>query len=58
MGRTAAAGAEVLVWWLLLTGCWLVLISTVDPLECLVGAGAALLAAFAGRAGRRAMSGR
>ncbi|MEV6721799.1 hypothetical protein AB0M94_12845 [Streptomyces xanthochromogenes] len=53
-----AAAGEVLAWWVLLTGGWLVLISTVDPLECFVGTGAALLAAVAARAGRRAMSGR
>ncbi|MFK0177367.1 hypothetical protein ACIQVR_15445 [Streptomyces xanthochromogenes] len=58
MDRTVAAAGEVLAWWVLLTGGWLVLISTVDPLECFVGTGAALLAAVAARAGRRAMSGR
>jgi hypothetical protein len=58
MGRAAAFAAEVLAWWLLLTGAWLVLISTVDALEYLVGASAALLAALAAQAARRAMSGR
>ncbi|MFD7165904.1 hypothetical protein [Streptomyces violascens] len=58
MGRAAAVAAEVLAWWLLLTGAWLVLISTVDALEYLVGASAALLAAVAALAARRAMSGR
>ncbi|MGW2863940.1 hypothetical protein [Streptomyces sp. SDr-06] len=58
MGRAAAVGAEVLAWWVLLAGGWLVLISTVDPLECLVGGSAALLAAIAAWAARRAMSGR
>ena len=58
MGRAAAATAELLAWWLLLTGAWLVLISTVDALEYLVGAAAALLSAVAARAARRAMSGR
>lgn len=58
MVRVAAVSAEVLAWWLLLTGGWLVLISTVDPLEWLVGAAAALLAAVGARAARRAMSGR
>ncbi|GGU06298.1 hypothetical protein [Streptomyces violascens] len=58
MGRAAAVAAEVLAWWLLLTGAWLVLISTVDALEYLVGASAALLAAVAAQAARRAMSGR
>ncbi|MFD7336017.1 hypothetical protein ACFV98_08420 [Streptomyces violascens] len=58
MGRAAAVAAEVLAWWLLLTGAWLVLISTVDALEYLVGASAALLAAVAAQAARRAMSNR
>ncbi|MFE3182960.1 hypothetical protein ACFXKR_19130 [Streptomyces violascens] len=58
MGRAAVVAAEVLAWWLLLTGAWLVLISTVDALEYLVGASAALLAAVAALAARRAMSGR
>ncbi|MFD9635686.1 hypothetical protein [Streptomyces violascens] len=58
MGRAAAVAAEVLAWWLLLTGAWLILISTVDALEYLVGASAALLAAVAALAARRAMSGR
>uniref|UniRef100_A0AAU2UWS0 Uncharacterized protein n=1 Tax=Streptomyces sp. NBC_00003 TaxID=2903608 RepID=A0AAU2UWS0_9ACTN len=58
MVRVAAVSAEVLAWWLLLTGGWLVLISTVDALEWLVGAAAALLAAVGARAARRAMSGR
>ncbi|MGW2813690.1 hypothetical protein [Streptomyces sp. NPDC001415] len=58
MVRVAAVSAEVLAWWLPLTGGWLVLISTVDALEWLVGAAAALLAAVGARAARRAMSGR
>ncbi|MFG2721261.1 hypothetical protein ACGFW5_23620 [Streptomyces sp. NPDC048416] len=57
MGRAVAVTAEVVAWWLLLTGVWLILISTVDALECLVGAAAALLAAVAAAAARRAMSG-
>ncbi|MER0449791.1 hypothetical protein ACFYM2_11150 [Streptomyces sp. NPDC006711] len=57
MGRAAAVTAEVLLWWLLLTGGWLVLISTVDALEVLVGALAGLLAAVAAAGARRAMSG-
>ncbi|MBW8089795.1 MULTISPECIES: hypothetical protein [Streptomyces] len=51
-----AAVLEVLVWWSALTGIWLVLISTVDPLEVLVGAVAALAAALLARAGRRAVA--
>ncbi|MEU4896816.1 hypothetical protein AB0B12_29980 [Streptomyces sp. NPDC044780] len=53
-----AAVLEVLVWWAALTGLWLVLISTVDPLEVLVGAAAALAAALLARAGRRAVADR
>ncbi|AEM82857.1 hypothetical protein [Streptomyces violaceusniger] len=49
---------EVLVWWAALTGIWLVLIGTVDPLEILVGSAAALAAALLARAGRRAVTGR
>jgi len=51
----AAAVAEVLVWWALLSALWLVLISTVDPVESCVGAGAALVAALGARAARRAV---
>ncbi|MFB7744255.1 hypothetical protein [Streptomyces sp. NPDC056132] len=58
MGRTVAATGEILAWWVLLTGGWLVLIGTVDPLECFVGAGSTLLAAVAARAARRAMGDR
>ncbi|NSC25005.1 hypothetical protein FM076_29155 [Streptomyces albus subsp. chlorinus] len=50
----AQAVAEVAAWWTVLAGLWLVLIQTVDTLECCVGAGAALLAALGGRAARRA----
>lgn len=49
---------EVLVWWAALAGIWLVLISTVDPLEFLVGSAAALAAAVLARAGRRAVADR
>ncbi|MET7932989.1 hypothetical protein [Streptomyces sp. NPDC005322] len=49
---------EVVVSWAVLTGVWLVLISTVDPLEIMVGAAAALPAALLVRAGRRAVAGR
>ncbi|MBI0378915.1 hypothetical protein JBE27_22175 [Streptomyces albiflaviniger] len=49
---------EVLVWWAALTGIWLVLISTVDPLELLAGAASALAAAVLARAGRRAVTDR
>lgn len=49
---------EVLVWWAALTGIWLVLISTVDPLELMVGSASALAAAVLARAGRRAVADR
>ncbi|QKV91522.1 hypothetical protein HUT19_06975 [Streptomyces sp. NA02950] len=49
---------EILAWWVALTGVWLVLISTVDPLEVVVGAGAALPAALLVRAARHAVAGR
>lgn len=51
----AAAAAEVLGWWALLSGLWLVLISTVDPVEISVGVAAALVAALGARAARRAV---
>ncbi|MGW8377576.1 hypothetical protein [Streptomyces sp. ODS28] len=46
--------AEVLAWWAALTGLWLVLISSIDPLETAVGAAVALLGALAARAARQA----
>ncbi|MFF7654716.1 hypothetical protein ACFZCY_33620 [Streptomyces sp. NPDC007983] len=49
---------EVLAWWLVLTGVWLVLISTVDSLEVMVGAAAALPTALVARAARRVVTGR
>ncbi|MGW9027460.1 hypothetical protein ACWGQ5_25475 [Streptomyces sp. NPDC055722] len=52
---TLRAGLEVLGWWAGLTVLWLVLISTVDPLEWVVGASSALVAALAARAARRAV---
>ncbi|MEU2085572.1 hypothetical protein ABZ569_27360 [Streptomyces albus] len=52
--RRAAAACEVAAWWAALTGLWLVLVQTVDVLECCVGAGAALLAALVARAARLA----
>lgn len=55
--RAAAhASAEILAWWALLTGLWLVLISTVDTVELGVGTGSALLTAFLARAARRAVT--
>ncbi|MEV0848083.1 hypothetical protein AB0J21_19770 [Streptomyces sp. NPDC049954] len=52
----ARAGAEILAWWASLTGLWLVLISTVDPVELGVGTGSALLTALVARAARRAVT--
>ncbi|MFF4953047.1 hypothetical protein [Streptomyces chattanoogensis] len=46
--------AELLGWWAVLTGLWVVLISGVDTLEWVVGALAALLAACAACGARRA----
>ncbi|MFE7160884.1 hypothetical protein [Streptomyces sp. NPDC057636] len=44
--------AEVVGWWAVLTGLWIVLISRVDLLEWVVGSCAALLAAIGARAAR------
>lgn len=49
-----AALLEVLAWWAALTGLWMVLITTVDPVETVVGAAVALPAAACARAARRA----
>ncbi|RAJ62549.1 hypothetical protein K378_03902 [Streptomyces sp. Amel2xB2] len=51
--RTVAA-AEVLAWWAVLTVLWLMLISTVDTVEVVVGTALALPAAAAARAARLA----
>jgi hypothetical protein len=50
--------AELLAWWAALAVLWLVFISTVDPLELAVGAGAAAVGAPAALAARRAVTGR
>jgi uncharacterized BrkB/YihY/UPF0761 family membrane protein len=55
---TLRAVLEVLAWWAALTLLWLVLISTVDTLELVVGAAAALVGAVAARGARRAVGGR
>ncbi|MFB7243889.1 hypothetical protein CW362_11360 [Streptomyces populi] len=57
-GRLGATVAEILVWQVALSVLWLVLISTVDPLELFVGLGCALVGAVAAVAARRAVSGR
>ncbi|MFH8218041.1 hypothetical protein ACH4C2_02465 [Streptomyces sp. NPDC018057] len=53
---TLLAVGEVLAWWAALLVLWLMLISTVYPLERAVGAGAAGVGALVARAGRRAVS--
>ncbi|MFE7860113.1 hypothetical protein [Streptomyces sp. NPDC057403] len=56
--RTALlALAELLAWWAALVLLWLVLISTVDTLELVVGAGCAGVGALAACAARRAVTG-
>ncbi len=55
-GRRASAVGEVAAWWAGLTVLWLMLISSVDPLEVAVGAGAAALAAPLARGARRAVT--
>ncbi|TWV55501.1 hypothetical protein FRZ03_07250 [Streptomyces misionensis] len=47
---------ELLAWWAALTLLWLVLISSVYPLEWIVGASVAAAGALLARAGRRAVS--
>ncbi|MFF0223854.1 hypothetical protein [Streptomyces sp. NPDC004629] len=54
-GRTVlAAIGELAAWWAGLALLWLVLISSVQPLEIAVGASAAALGAVAARAARQA----
>ncbi|WP_329342392.1 hypothetical protein OG866_39870 [Streptomyces sp. NBC_00663] len=50
--------AEALAWWIALAALWLVLISTVDTLERVVGASAAAVAAVAATAARRVVTAR
>jgi multisubunit Na+/H+ antiporter MnhE subunit len=54
MARAAATAMTLLCWWGLLFALYLVCISTVSPLEIVVGAAAALLGAVAAEAVRRA----
>ncbi|MFC5204369.1 hypothetical protein [Streptomyces kaempferi] len=49
---------ELLVWWLALSALWLMVISTVDLLEVLVGSVCALAAAVVAVATRRAVTDR
>ncbi len=55
---TLRAALEILLWWAGLILLWLVLISTVDTLERVVGVSAALVGAVAARAARRAVGAR
>ncbi|PKW11575.1 hypothetical protein SAMN05428944_1203 [Streptomyces sp. 1222.5] len=56
-GRTVLlAAGELLAWWAALALLWLVLVSTVDTLERIVGASCAALGALLARAGRRAVT--
>ncbi|POX47153.1 hypothetical protein C3489_30340 [Streptomyces sp. Ru71] len=55
---TLRATGELLAWWAALAVLWLVLISTVYPLELAVGGGAAAVGALAARAARRAVNDR
>ncbi|MGA5036710.1 hypothetical protein ACPCA8_06565 [Streptomyces capoamus] len=50
------AASELLAWWAALALLWLVLITTVDTLERIVGASCAAAGALAARAGRRAVT--
>ncbi|MEV0019617.1 hypothetical protein AB0E13_34055 [Streptomyces tendae] len=56
--RTLLAVAEVAAWWVPLAALWLVLVSTVDPLEAAVGTGASAVVALVARGARRAVTGR
>ncbi|KMS77240.1 hypothetical protein ACM01_00970 [Streptomyces viridochromogenes] len=55
---TLLAAAEFLAWWAALALLWLVLITAVDTLELVVGAGVAAVAALAAVAARRVVAGR
>ncbi|MFG2357145.1 hypothetical protein [Streptomyces sp. NPDC048521] len=50
------AAGELLAWWAGLALLWLVLVTTVDTLERIVGASCAAVGAALARAGRRAVS--
>ncbi|MEU6669069.1 hypothetical protein [Streptomyces sp. NPDC046727] len=47
---------ELLCWWVALALLWLVLITTVDTLERIVGASCAAVGALLARTGRRAVT--
>ncbi|MGW3265845.1 hypothetical protein [Streptomyces sp. NPDC001056] len=50
------AAGELLAWWAASALLWLVLITTVDTLERVVGGGVAVVGALLARAGRRAVT--
>ncbi|WP_251096042.1 hypothetical protein [Streptomyces sp. Caat 7-52] len=50
------AAGELLAWWAALALLWLVLISSVDSLERIVGASCAAVGAMVARLGRRAVT--
>lgn len=52
-----ALAAEVAIWWALLTGLWLITLSSLSTAEEVVAAGCSLVAAVAATAARRAMQG-
>ncbi|WP_409179589.1 Na+/H+ antiporter subunit E [Amycolatopsis sp. VS8301801F10] len=51
------AATEILLWWLALTGLWILTLSAPAIPELLAGAGAAAVCAVAARSARRAMNG-
>ncbi|MER5537675.1 hypothetical protein [Streptomyces mirabilis] len=53
---TLLDAGEILAWWAVLALLWLVFISAVTTLELVVGTSAALVAAVAAWAARRAVS--
>jgi hypothetical protein len=58
VARRIVPAAEFAAWWAALLGLWLMLISTIDTLELVVGASAALLGAVAALGARRAVASR
>ncbi len=57
MAKWLRRGAEVLVWWSLLVGVWVLTLSSVATSEMLAATGSALLCAIAGVAAREAAGG-
>jgi hypothetical protein len=52
-GGPLRTAAEFLLWWIVLTALWIVLITTVDGTELVVGAGCAAAGALAATSARR-----